>query len=163
MLSSLEHQRFQFHSDMLYVIRFVHLFVTVLFGYMVFCNFHIQHINNLSFCIGSEGGFSLLETVCNFHIQHISILSFITGVKELSLSVTSSVLRFRIFYFICVLVVSWLLCALLGCVLVLLFALYFLWMASHPCFFIYWVFLLPFFFNFLKRNAGVGLPRWSSS
>jgi hypothetical protein len=106
MLSSVEHQRFQFHSNLLYVIKFVHLFVTVLFGYMVFCNFHIQHINNLSFCIGSEGGFSLLETVCNFHIQHISILSFITGVKELSLSVTSSVLRFRIFYFICVLVVS---------------------------------------------------------
>ncbi len=33
MLSFVEHQRFQFHSNLLYVIRFVHLFVTVLFGY----------------------------------------------------------------------------------------------------------------------------------
>ncbi len=50
--------------------------------------------------------------------------------------------------------VSSLLCSLLGCVLVLLFALHFLLMGSHPCFFIYRVFLLSFFFNFLKRNAG---------
>jgi hypothetical protein len=54
-------------------------------------------------------------------------------------------------------------CSLLGCILVLLFALHFLWMGSHPCFFIYRVFLLSFFFNFLKRNADVGLPGWSSS
>ncbi len=45
------------------------------------CNFCFQHINNLSFHIGSEGGFSSLtlsQAVCNFHIQHISILSFST-------------------------------------------------------------------------------------
>jgi len=32
-------------------------------------------------------------------------------------------------------------------------------MGSRPCFFIYRVFLLSFFFNFLKRNAGGGASR----
>jgi len=53
----------------------------------------LQHINNLAFCIGSEGGFSLGQAVCNFHIQHISILSFLPqreGPFSLSQAVFSS-------------------------------------------------------------------------
>ncbi len=47
---------------------------------------------------------------------------------------------FIVFYFINVLVVSWLLCSFKTCVLVLLFALYFLLMGSHPLPFLYIVF-----------------------
>jgi hypothetical protein len=32
-LSFVEHVRFQFYLDLLYVVKFVHLFVTILFGY----------------------------------------------------------------------------------------------------------------------------------
>ncbi len=41
--------------------------------------------------------------------------------------------------------VSWLLCSFVTWVFMLLFALYFLWMSSHPCFFYKytWFFLLP--------------------
>jgi len=40
-------------------------------------------------------------------------------------------------YFVTVLVVSWLLCSFVICVLKLLFALYFLWIGCHPCLFFY--------------------------
>jgi len=43
----------------------------------VACNFHIQHINNLSFFKLSQGAFSLLQALCNFGIQHINNLSFL--------------------------------------------------------------------------------------
>jgi len=52
-----------------------------------------------------------------------------------------------IFYFICVLLVSQLLCFLVACVFGLLSALYFLWMGSHPYFFIYKVFFSFFLFS----------------
>ncbi len=45
---------------------------------MVFCNFRIQHIKNLSFLTQSGSLLSLLQAVCNFHIQHINKLSFLT-------------------------------------------------------------------------------------
>jgi hypothetical protein len=54
---------------------------------------------------------------------------------------------FMVFYFICVLVVSWLLCFLMACVFVLLFSLYFLWLDSHPYFFIDMIFLLFLLIN----------------
>jgi hypothetical protein len=54
---------------------------------------------------------------------------------------------FTVFYFICVLMVSWLLCFLMACVFILLFSLYFLWLDSHPYLFIYMIFLLFLLIN----------------
>jgi hypothetical protein len=48
-----------------------HIFIFILYRFscVMFCNFRIQHINKLSFCIGSEGGFSsLLLTYLQFSV-----------------------------------------------------------------------------------------------
>jgi hypothetical protein len=51
--------------------------------------------------------------------------------------------------FISVWVMSWLLCSLVTCVLVLLFALYFLWMSSHP--YLFFIIHTWFFFFFTLK------------
>jgi hypothetical protein len=55
--------------------------------------------------------------------------------------------------------VSSLLCSVLGCILVLLFALYFLWMGSHPCFFYIQGFSPFFVFQLFEKKCWCGATR----
>jgi len=128
---------------------------------VVFCNFHIQHINNVSFCIGSEGGFSLLQAVCNFHIQHISILTFLTqSERPFSLHKQCFVVYDFLFY-LCISGVS-IVMFFTGLCFGAFICLLFLVDGLPSLLFYIQGFSSFFLFNFLKRNAGVGLPGWSS-
>jgi hypothetical protein len=59
-----------------------HIFIFILchFSWLMFCSFHIQQNNNLSFLRLSQGAFSLSCKQCaTFCIQHINNLSFRIG------------------------------------------------------------------------------------
>lgn len=105
-------------------------------------------------CLGhrslSSKSFLVIAILISYYIgmYSLSLPHIPTNTLQLLIDLWQTTLfSFMVFYFICVLIVSWLLCFLMACVFILLIALYFLWLDSNPCFFIYMIFLFFLLIN----------------